>query len=299
MQLTPMLGENLANYPDTVLDGKLWRMSEKIDGVRRLFYKAPDGSITACSRTNHEDKWLKHIFEHLESPWMPANRVYDCELVDRELYFKQVPSFILRQNTNAKASQQFPDNKRDLMAVCFDMFKPGGDTRTARDRDAELYSTFNGGSNCDPIIRVPIFGNIKGSDIETLRKTMDQIIKRNGEGLMLLDMDSIYIPGRSKALLKVKRMKEFVGRVIDIEMARPGTKIEGMVAAVICEVDGCTMPVRVGSGFNNAERIEMTINSPIGKDIEIDAFSYSKNRQGGTSLNLPIFKQFVQDYQPL
>ena len=68
MQLTPMLGENLANYPDTVLEGKLWRMSEKIDGVRRLFYKASDGSITAWSRTNIEDKWLIHIFEYLEAP---------------------------------------------------------------------------------------------------------------------------------------------------------------------------------------------------------------------------------------
>jgi len=294
MQLTPMLGENLANYPDTVLDGKLWRMSEKIDGVRRLFYKAPDSSITAWSRTNHEDKWLTHIFEHLEAPWMPRNTVYDCELVDRELYFKHVPSFILRQHTNAKTSQQYPDNKRDIIAICFDMFKPGGDLRTGRERDAELYSTFNGGSDRDSMIRVPIFGNLAGADTETLRKTMDQVIKRNGEGLMLMDMDSIYIPGRSKALLKVKRMKEFVGRVIDLEMARPGTKIEGMVGAVICEVPGCNVPVRVGSGFNNAERIEMTINSPIGKDIEIDAFSYSKNRKGGVSLNLPIFKQFVQ-----
>ena len=124
MQLTPMLGENLANYPDTVLEGKLWRMSEKIDGVRRLFHKAPDCSITAWSRTNIEDKWLIHIFEYLEAPWMPSDRVYDCELVDRDLYFKQVPSFVLRQTSNAKASQQYPDNKQDLMAICFDIFKP-------------------------------------------------------------------------------------------------------------------------------------------------------------------------------
>ena len=111
---------------------------------------------------------------------------------------------------------------------------------------------------------------------------------------MLLDMDSIYISGRTRSLLKVKQMKEFIGRIIDVEMARPGTKIEGMVAAVICEVEGCTVPVRVGSGFNNDERLEMAIKSPVGRDIEIDAFSYSKNRKGGVSLNLPIFKQFVK-----
>ena len=293
MQLTPMLGENIKNYPDSVLDGKLWRMSEKIDGVRRLFYKSADGDISAWSRTNHQDIWLTHIFEYLKAPWFPSDTVYDCELVDRELYFKHVPSFILRSTTNAKTSQQYPENKNDLVAVCFDIFRPGGDLRKAKERDAELYSIFNGVSLDEPMIRVPIFGNVYGSDMETIKSTMHTVIARNGEGLMLLDMDSIYIPGRSKSLLKVKRMEEFTGVITDIEMARPGTKIEGMVAAIICRVPGCTVPVRVGSGFNNAERMAMACNSPIGKEVEIDAFSYSKDKKGAVSLNLPIFKQFV------
>jgi len=295
MKLTPMLGENIINYPETILEGKLWRMSEKIDGVRRLFYKDVNGNITAWSRTNHQDIWLTHIFEFLESPWFPVDTVYDCELVDRELYFKNVPSFELRQISNAKASQQYPDNKQDLIAICFDIFRPGKDLRRAEERDIELYSLFNRGRNQDPMIRVPIFGNIYGADMTTLRKTMDSITCRGGEGVMLLDMNSTYIPGRTKSLLKVKQMREFLGRIIDVEMARPGTKIEGMVAAVICEVEGCTIPVRVGSGFTNDDRIEMTINSPVGRYIEIDAFSYSKNRNGAVSLNLPIFKQFLKE----
>ena len=293
MQLTPMLGENIKNYPDSVLDGKLWRMSEKIDGVRRLFYKSADGDISAWSRTNHQDIWLTHIFEYLKAPWFPSDTVYDCELVDRELYFKHVPSFILRSATNAKTSQQYPDNKGDLIAICFDIFRPGGDLRKAKERDAELYSIFNGVSLDEPMVRVPIFGNVYGSDMPAIKHMMQEVTARNGEGLMLLDMDSIYIPGRSKALLKVKRMEEFTGMVTDVEMARPGTKIEGMVAAVICKVPGCTVPVRIGSGFNNAERTTMACNSPIGKEIEIDAFSYSKDKKGAVSLNLPIFKQFV------
>jgi len=294
MQLTPMLGENLKNYPISVLDGKVWRMSEKIDGVRRLFYKSASNDISAWSRTNHEDPWLTHIFEYLDCPWFPSDTVYDCELVDRELYFKNVPSFVLRSTTNAKASQQFPENKKDLMAICFDIFKPGGDLRKGKERDAELYSIFNGAGQDEPMIRVPIFGNAIGADAELIRKTMNKVVAKNGEGLMLMDMDSIYIPGRSKSLLKVKRMQEFIGKVIDVEMAKPGTKIGGMVAAVVCRVDGCSVPVRVGSGFNNAERLEMVCNSPIGKEIEIDAFSYSKDKKGATSLNLPIFKQFVE-----
>lgn len=178
------------------------------------------------------------------------------------------------------------------MAICFDIFTPGGDLRKGKERDAELYSIFNGASNNEPMIRVPIFGNIFGADVDILRHTMDKVVGRNGEGLMLLDMHALYIPGRSASLLKVKRMQEFIGTIIDFEMARPGTKIEGMVAAVICTVPGCTVPVRVGSGFNNAERTAMVLNSPIGKEIEIDAFSYSSDRSGAISLNLPIFKQF-------
>lgn len=293
MQLMPMLGENMSNYSESVLNGKIWRMSEKIDGVRRLFHKNKDGRVIAESRTNIQDPWLSHITNFLEQSWFPSDTVYDCELVDRELYFKNVPSFVLRQNTNAKASQQYTENKEDLIAICFDIFKPGGDMRRAEERDRELYSMFNRGRSSDPVLRVPIFGNIEGPDIETLKRTMNNVIAKNGEGLMLLDMDSIYIPGRSKSLLKVKRVKDFIGRVIDVELARPGTKIEGMVSAVICEVEGCTIPVRVGSGFNNEERLDMVINSPIGRDIEIEAFSYSKNRNGGVSLNLPIFKRFV------
>jgi len=294
MQLTPMLGENLKNYPISILDGKLWRMSEKIDGVRRLFYKSATNDISAWSRTNHEDPWLTDIHNYLGGQGFPSDTVYDCELVDRELYLNHVPSFDLRSGTNSIASQQYPDNKHRLMAICFDIFRPGGDLRRGAERDAELYSIFNGSMKDAPMIRVPVFGNIFGADADTIRETMDQVIARNGEGLMLLDMDSIYIPGRSQSLLKVKRMEEFVGMVVDVEMARPGTKIEGMVAAVICRVKGCNVPVRVGSGFNNAERIAMVYDSPVGKEIEIDAFSYSKGKKGVVSLNLPIFKQFLR-----
>ena len=294
MKLTPMLGENIVNYPVNILDGKIWRMSEKIDGVRRLFYKDQYGIVTAESRSNHVDPWLTHIYEFLESPWFPYNTVYDCELVDREAYYKQVTSYKLRQISNSKASQQYPDNKKDLMAICFDLFKPGGDLRLASERDLELYSLFNRSRPDDPIIRVPIFGNVQGSDMETIQKTMNMVTARGGEGLMLLDLDSHYIPGRTKHLIKVKKLKEFVGRVIDFEMARPGTKIAGMVAAVIVDVPGCTIPVRVGSGFSNPERMAMVADSPIGKYIDIEAFDYSKNKSGGVSLNIPIFKQFIE-----
>jgi len=294
VQLTPALGTNIKDCPEGILDGKTWRITSKIDGVRRLFYKSHTGQVSAYSRTNKKDKWLTHIFKFLEAPWFPFDTVYDCELVDRELYFAKVPSFVLRAETTGKASQQYPDNKEDLMAICFDIFKPGGDLRTGKERHDELSRLFSGFGQNEPMIMVPYYGTIYGNEHEKIAKIMKEEMRQNGEGLMLMDMGAMYIPGRSKTSLKVKRLQEFKGRIIDVEMARPGTKIEGGVAALICEVDGCTTPVRVGSGLNNTQRYEMAAdNNLIGKVIEIDAFSYSKNKKGFISLNLPIFKQFA------
>jgi len=296
MNIIPALGVNIKNFSNDILDGKTWRITSKIDGVRRLFYKSTIGDVFAYSRTGKEDKWLTHITEFLKPPWFPYDTVYDCELVDRDLYLTNAPSFLLRTETTGKASQQYPDNKEDLMAICFDIFKPEGDLRTGFERNDELKKIFSGFCSFDdPMIRVPYYGEIHGANMDIIKKFMDYEIDNNGEGLMLMDMDSIYISGRSKSLIKVKRFEEFTGKIIGFEIAREKTKIEGGIAAIICEVDGCTKPVRIGSGFNNYQRLEMAMDKNlIGKMVEIEAFSYSKDKKGCVSLNLPVFKQFVK-----
>lgn len=293
MNLSPALGVNITDFPDSILDGKLWRVSKKVDGTRRLFYKT-SYDVTAWSRTNKQDKWLAHICDFLSSSIFPENRVYDCELVDRELYFSNEESFALRSETNAKASQQYPDNKESLMAICFDSFIPNGDLRKGLGRTKELQEIFLGVPISKPVQMVPIYGYITGANTDMIQRLLSKEVYSKGEGLMLQDMGALYIPGRSHTLIKVKKMKEFIGRIIDAEIANNNTKIAGGVASVICEVQGCTTPVRVGSGFNNSERYEMAADRDlIGKKIEIEAFSYSKNRNGFVSLNLPVFKRFL------
>lgn len=293
MLITPAKGVNLKDYPNSILNGKVWRITEKIDGVRRLFHKDLDGNVTCFSNTNKPDIWLPHITEFLEAPWFPSNMVYDCELVDRTLYFEKVDSFLLRSESSAKASQQFFDNKKELMAICFDIFSPDGDTRVGRERHNEMTQLFAHGTLKDSVIMVPYLGNIYGADMDVISSVMEEIARHSGEGIMLMDMDSIYIPGRSTSLIKVKKLKEFIGKVVDVEMAREGTKIEGGVAALICSVKGCTVPVRVGSGLNNEQRYSFAENSPIGNEIEIEAFSYSRDKIGNISLNFPIFKRII------
>lgn len=293
MELKPSLGINIKDHGPEILEGRTWRASEKIDGVRRLFYKSQTGRVSCYSRTGKPDRWLTHITDYLSAPWFPDDMIYDCELADRQLYFDRVDSFILRAETSGKANQQYYTNKKDLMAICFDMIRPGGDDRTGQERHDLLVKTFSGSSPNEPMIMVPTYGNIVGADMDRINTLMRQITDQNGEGLMLMALDSIYIPGRSKNLVKVKRMEEFVGTVIDVEIAKDGTKIEGGIAALICRVDGCTVPVRVGSGFNNKERHLWMTREAIGMQIEIDAFGRTRNKNGDISLSIPIYKDFI------
>ena len=294
MDLVPALAINLKDFDaHDILSGKLWRISEKIDGVRRLFFKDKQGRVSCYSRTGKRDLWLGHITSYLEDPWFPSNIVYDTELVDTNLYFSNEESFILRSETSSKASQQFPDNKLDLSAICFDIFGLDGDLTKGEDREILLTKLFGRSALRGPIFKVPVYGILDGADTKSLTYLMDGVKARKREGLMLMNLDTPYIPGRSSELVKVKRAEEFIGRVIDMEYGEAGTKIEGGISALICEVQGCTVPVRVGSGLTNAERQYFVENPPIGELVEIDAFSRSRDKHGNVSLSMPIFKSLV------
>lgn len=297
MELKPSLGINIKDHGPEILEGRRWRASEKIDGVRRLFYKDSNGRISCYSRTGKPDRWLNHIVDYLEAPWFPDDTVYDCELVDRKLYFERVDSFLLRAESTGKAAQKYYDNKRDLMAICFDMYAPGGDIRTGQERTELLQKTFAGASTNDPMIIVPIFGTIEGADMDAINELMRTIVERNGEGIMLMNLDIMHITGRSKNLIKVKRLEEFIGKIINVEMARCDTKIAGGISALICEVDGCTVPVRVGSGFSQELRNELANKNVIGMQIEIEAFGRTRDKLGDSSLSIPIFKRMIDESQ--
>jgi ATP-dependent DNA ligase len=294
VELNPAKGINLRNYdPNVILAGKLWRITEKVDGVRRLFYKNVKGEVTAYNKHGMRDPWLEHITDYLKLSNFPSEMVYDCELIDTELYLINEDSFLIRARTIGLASQQYADNKEKLSAICFDIFRPHGDTRIGMERDLILKEAFINVPLTAPIFYVTNYGILNGNDVSTLTHLMNNMILQNKEGLMLMDLNAPYIHGRSSSLIKVKRVEDFLGTVIDVEIADKGTKIEGGISALICEVSGCTVPVRVGSGFSNEERIFFVEHSPIGELIEIEAFGKT-GKKGTISLSSPVFKRLLK-----
>lgn len=295
MNFIPALGVNLKNYdPNVLLGGKLWRITEKIDGVRRFFWKDTFGKVKAYTRTGLSDPWLAHITTYLEDENFPSDMIYDTELVDLELYIGNADSVLLRIETTSVAAQQYWDNKRNLGAICFDMVRPNGDITKGAERHQLLTKTFLQSPIYYPIFQVPYYGVLEGNDVDTLAYLMHTVIAREGEGLMLMDLSAPYINGRSNTLVKVKRLEDYIGTVIDMEFASIGSKIEGGIASLICNVDGCTVPVRVGTGLSKEERLYFAKNPPLGKLIEIEAFGRTKNRYGEVSLSMPVFKRLKE-----
>ncbi len=294
MILNPALGVNIKDCGAHILAGKRWRVSEKVDGVRRLFYKPQNGPIIAYSRSGKEDIYLGHITEFLESPWFPVETVYDCEIVDREAYFSHTESFVIRTVTTGKLNQKSHKDKQSLMALCFDVISlkmaNSGDDRTDL-----LYDLFARSPVSDPIIMIRTLGVIEGEDSAAINSFLDQVYANKGEGIMLMDLSSPYIQGRSATLIKIKRSEEFIGEIVDIEMGREDSKIGGGVAAVICLVTECTVPVRVGTGMTFLMRKAMAglyeTGDLIGKKVEIEAFCVTTDISGNRSLSMPVFKR--------
>lgn len=267
-----------------------WRISEKIDGTRRLFIKK-NGIVEAYSRSGKQDVSLGHITSFFSQQRFPDNRIYDCELVDSK-YFGKVESFEVRAKSIGKAARKTGD-KTSLIAICFDYFdfdKPQEDTVT---RTRELKRLLGKEKPVEPVRLVNLFGRMDGYNPQLIDKIMQGVLDKGGEGLMLQELSSPYIFGRTPNLIKVKRLEEYTGTIVGFVSGRKGTRLENSIAAIICKVEGCTSQVSVGTGLSDYDRELFANNSKefIGAEVEIEAFSKTIDKDGNTSLCFPVFKR--------
>jgi hypothetical protein len=267
-----------------------WRISEKIDGTRRLFIKR-NGQVECFSRSGREDGTLMHINSVFLSDNFPTNRIYDCEVVDSK-YFGKVDSFEVRAKSVGKAARKGGD-KRSLIAICFDFYDFDRPELTTINRTRELKEIFKDTKQSSPVQIVKMFGRMDGYESQKLDDILASVLDAGGEGLMLQELSSQYVFERTSNLIKVKRLEEHLGRIVGRHMGRPGTRLEGKVAAIVCEVEGCTQWVRVGTGLSDLDREIFTehYEELEGAEVEIEAFSKTVSKGGKTSLCFPVFKR--------
>lgn len=88
---------------------------------------------------------------------------------------------------------------------------------------------------------------------EMLFEKLEEISARNGEGLMLRKLDSIYRPGRSDDLIKLKKHQDNEAIVVGYTDGKG--KYRGMVGALILQMPN-GKEFKVGSGLSVAVREE-------------------------------------------
>lgn len=287
-------------------------VTEKLDGIRRILIKE-NGVCRFYSRSGHEDTGLVQIAE--EAKLLPDNYMYDGELLAAGDFKDCIAQ---RQATNSIANSK--GVKTGLTFNVFDMvpvaeFYAGCSKMSAVNRKIILGSTLMDESiqlidenwnyriiafgihrDLQYIKPVPILGMVK--NINEVEPIVDVIWKRGGEGVMLNVASAPYEVKRSKKLIKIKHVEEFVLPVVDII---EGTgKYEDAMGAIVCiytASDGSQSYVGVGSGFTDDQRRDIWDNPDkyIGLHAEIESFGESTNAQGFKSINCPIFKRFVGD----
>ena len=287
-------------------------VTEKLDGIRRILVKE-NGVCRFYSRSGHEDTGLIQIAE--EAKWLPDNYMYDGELLAAGTFKDCIAQ---RQATNSIANSK--GAKTGLTFNVFDMvpvkeFYSGRCSMPATDRKIILGATLMDESirfldenwnyriiafglhrDLQFIKPVPILGLVRSlAEVEPI---VDVIWKRGGEGVMLNVSSAPYEVKRTKKLLKIKHVEEFVLPVVDIQEG--SGKYEDMMGAIVClytASDGTQSYVGVGSGFTDDQRRDIWDNpgAYIGRRAEIESFGESTNAQGYKSINCPIFKRFVGD----
>lgn len=125
------------------------------------------------------------------------------------------------------------------------------------------------------------------------------IVAQKGYEGLILRSDTPYRSGRTSDLLKVKK---FMDAEYQIEDFKGTTKLmkglSGTMEPVEClgsvVIRHKGSPVDVGSGFSDAQRIEIWRNQEkyLGKTITVKYFEESTDACGNPSLRFPIFKGF-------
>ena len=273
-----------------------WYASRKLDGVRCLAVVDEVGKCTLYSRMGKEFTTLNKVKEAIEATNI-INTVFDGEicLIDKDGNedFQGVMKQLRRKDHQIE----------NPTFMIFDgIYKPDFDKGKSKIKLSDRLST----------LRTWLHDHNSRNPNQSTLRYLDQAQITDGrhfdmwgqmasdgnwEGFMLRK-DVGYEGKRSKNLLKVKTFHDAEYEVLDAEfgpmaVVRDGKeKQETMLSQVWIEHKG--YKVKVGSGFNQEQRIKYMNESIIGKTITVQYFEETKNDKGGISLRFPTVKHIYE-----
>lgn len=155
----------------------------------------------------------------------------------------------------------------------------------------------NSNSFDDPLIRIVKSSIV--SDFESAMKIYNEELSNGNEGVIIKSLSGPWKNTRAKWQMKLKAEIEMDARVVGVI---EGTgKYQGMMGALECEASDADGVIRfnVGTGFTDAERVELWQNKPLDKTINVRYNEIIKSSDGSRSLFLPVFVEIRSDIGPL
>ena len=261
-------------------------VSRKLDGVRCLAIVDDDGECKLYSRQGKEFLTLGKVKEAIELLNI-TNTVFDGEICLTDVNGDEDFQGIMKQIRRKDHTIHNPKY------IIFDHltkeeFELNTTSPLLEERYERLSETIP--EQNDVLYQLDQQKLYKPEDFD---EWVDRSNTGKWEGLMLR-RNVIYEGKRTKNLLKVKKFHDAEYKVIDVNfgdmsVVREGKEIqENMLAQVWIEHKG--HKVKVGSGFNQEQRIKYKKESIIGKTITVQYFEETKNQEGGISLRFPTLK---------
>lgn len=280
--LNVMLGTSIEKCK--IPQGTWFSISQKLNGSRCFYYKGKlytrQGKVyTGCE---HIIKDVEKLNEFHNEDW-----VYDGELILKDNSLTDSEKF----QKGVGIANSDNKNKEELKLVIFDVlptkeFENGKSQFVYSSRKAILNNIRNGIEklNLSNIEIVPVF--YEGTDQNKIWEWLDYAEENDMEGVMV-NLDTPYECKRTKNLIKVKKFFDTDLRCIGIEQG--SGKYANTLGAIVCDYKGNEL--RVGSGFTDEQR-DYYWNNPseiIGKTVTIKYKEETKNKNGGQSLQFPVW----------
>ena len=286
-----MLADKYMEHPD-VVQGKVFAITEKLDGVRCLAVVRFGEKPILYSRQGKIFTGLHDIERELEKIRDRHNYefVLDGELLIRE---RKYVSSKEQYKRTMKIVSSDRSRKPGITYNAFDCISPEAfDTKTCYTpyhlRRTKLDTIL---AHTNFVRPVPIL--YYGSDTSKIKEHLDAQRAMEHEGVMINITDAPYVFKRTCNLLKVKIMQDADLRIIGVKEGEG--KFSGTLGALIVDYKGT--PVGVGSGLTDDIRREIWINQEkyIGRVAKIRYFEETADKNGVKSIRFPVFEEVREE----
>lgn len=271
-------------------DGEWFALSKKLNGNNCAYYK---GQL--ISRQGKPFTGLDHIIKDIERLPNHENYMFNGELI-RKNYDNlsdndnfQIGTGIINSDESDKSCIKF------VIYECIpnEEFENGESKLKYKARREQILNPLTTAISCLNTDNLEVVSIIyEGSDKSVIQPLLDKADKDGWEGLML-NKDAKWKNKRNNGILKVKSFKHADIRCTDI--IEGDGKYKGTLGLIKCDYKGYELGV--GSGFTDEQR-NYYWNNPneiIGKIVQIKFKGETKNKNGGISVQFPIFEIIRND----